>query len=135
MLIEDNLLSIFKVFFKDRQNWRFVTDKQKQDYFFIFNRYLSKKYLKQAKLLNNKNIDKVSAMNIWFNFLKNEPYPNWFWSKSTEKKEKEILTKSEYNELLKTFNIKSYDMDFLINEHPDFIKEEVDRIKKIQKQN
>ena len=75
MKVEDNLLSMFKVLFTERSKWDFVTDKQKEDYFFILNRYLSKRYLKQAKLLNSKFIDKVSGMNIWFHFLKNEPYP------------------------------------------------------------
>lgn len=131
-MVEDNLLSMFKVLFTERNKWEFVTDKQKTDYFFILNRYLSKKFLKQAKLLNNKNIDKVSAMNIWFLFLKKEPYPNWFWSKSD--KSVKTITKPRYNQLLEIFKISNDDMDFLINEHPDFIKEELKRIEKIEKQ-
>lgn len=134
MIVEDNLLSMFKVIFSERHKWEYVTDKQKEDYFFILNRYLSKKYLVKSKLINNKYIDKVSGMNIWFHFLKNEPYPKWFWSKSNKEKTKNLLTNSEYKDLRFKFKITKEDMDFLIEEHPDFIKEEINRLKKIQKQ-
>ena len=134
MKVEDNLLSMFKVLFTERSKWDFVTDKQKEDYFFILNRYLSKRYLKQAKLLNSKFIDKVSGMNIWFHFLKNEPYPKWFWEKSKKEKVKNLLTNSEYKELRYKLKISKEDMDYLISEHPDFIKEENNRLKKLQKQ-
>lgn len=134
MIVEDNLLSIFKVLFSERHKWEFVTDKQKEEYFFILNRYLSKKYLKQAKLFNDKSINKVSGMNIWFHFLKNEPYPKWFWTKSNKEKLKKLLTNSEYNDLRCKLKISKEDMDFLINDHPDFIKEEIKRVRKLQKQ-
>ena len=134
MTVGDNLLSIFKVLFSERHKWEFVTDKQKEDYFFIMNRYLSKKYLSKSKLINNKLIDKVSGMNIWFHFLKNEPYPKWFWSKSNKEKVKKLLTNKEYNDLRFKLKISEEDMDFLIKEHPYFIKDEINRFKKIQKQ-
>lgn len=134
MLVDNNFLSIFKVLFSERHKWEYVTDKQKEEFFFIINRHLAKKYLMQAKLLNSKSIDKVSAMNTWFKFLEKEPYPNWFWSKSDIKKDKTLLTKSEYNTLRMKLKISEENMDFLIDNHIDFIKEENDKIKKLEKQ-
>jgi len=134
MQVDNNFLSIFKVLFNERYKWEYVTDKQKEEFFFIVNRHLSKKYLKQSKLLNSKTINKVSAMNIWFKFLENEPYPNWFWSKSSVKKPKGLLTKPEYNKIRLKLKISEDDMNFLIEEHPDFIKEENKNMKKLEKQ-
>ena len=94
--IDDNLLSVFNTMFKKRDDWRFLTDKQKDTYFFIINRNLSKRYTEQAQLLNLKNIDKVVGMELWYQFMKTEPYPKFFFSKS-DTKDKYVLTKKEYN--------------------------------------
>ena len=123
-MIEDNLLSIVKCLFSNRKDWIYVTDEQKEEYFFIVNRFLSKKYPEKSQLLNIKSINKVSSMNIWFHFMKGEPYPTFFWSKSP-KIEKE-LSDADFKLLFSKLGLnKREDLNFLINKYPDLIKEEL----------
>lgn len=78
------LIDVFNAMIK-RGNWEAITEDDKNKNFFIFNRYFSKKYVEQAQLLNLKNIDKVVGMELWYQFMKNEPYPKFFFSKSDTK--------------------------------------------------
>lgn len=124
------LVKVFNGMF--RGGWNKVTDIDKTECFFIFNRFFSKKYTSQSIILNNKNIDKVMAMDIWYEFMKTQPYPSWFWSKS-EKSEKEKVTNKEFLILKKRFNLKDDDIKYLIDKYFDIIKEELDFIKKLEK--
>jgi hypothetical protein len=134
MEIEDNLLAISNVIFRNRENWKFVTDEQKLKWFFIINRNLSKKFPEKAQLLNLKSIDKITAMNLWYQFMLNQPYPNWFWSKSDKGDNSEISDK-DYKIILQRLKIKDIDLDYLIKNHINFIKEELIYIKKQINQN
>jgi hypothetical protein len=129
MEIEDNLLAISNVIFRNRENWKFVTDEQKLKWFFIINRNLSKKFPEKAQLLNLKSIDKITAMNLWYQFMLNQPYPNWFWSKS-DKGDKSEISDKDYKIILQRLKIKDIDLDYLIKNHINFIKEELIYIKK-----
>lgn len=115
-----------------KKDWNKIPDEEKESCFFIFNRYFSKKYPKQAQLLNLKTIDKVSAMNIWYNFMLDKPYPKWFWSKSPAIK-KNKLPKKDFELLLKRLLIKESDLDYLIENNFDFIKEEIKYWKSLEK--
>ena len=123
-VVQDNLLEISKVFFSGHHNWNLVTDEQKNTYFFIFNRYFSKKYPHLSQLLNDKTIDKSIGMDLWYNFMKSKPYPQWFWSKSkkiSDTDDSEIILE----ELRVTHNLKPQEFDFLIENFPDKIDEEI----------
>jgi hypothetical protein len=131
--IEDNLLAITNAMFRNKTDWQYVTDEQKEKWFFIINRNFSKKYPDKAQLLNLKTIDKVTSLNLWYNFMLDKPYPSWFWSKG-ETGEKPKVSDKEFKLLLKRLEIKDLDLNFLIDKHFDFIKEELTYIKKIQEQ-
>lgn len=133
MEIEDNLLSISNVLFKNRDNWKYVTEQQKEKWFFIFNRYFSKKYPNISQLLNDKLQDKIAGMDLWFYFMANQPYPKWFWSKSEKEKDKSELTDKEIKELLFNFQITRDELQVLINWYPDLIKEELKYYKDVSK--
>jgi len=133
MEIEDNLLAVANAMFKNRNNWIFVSTKQKEKWFFIINRNFSKKYTQKAQLLNLKTIDKATAMDLWFHFMKTQPFPKFFFSKS-DTKDKSVLTKKEYKMLLVSLKIKPDDLDYLIEKHFDFIKEELSFLVKLYKQ-
>lgn len=131
--IDDNLLSVFNAMFKERENWIFLTDKQKNTYFFIINRNLSKKYPEKAQLLNLKTIDKVAAMDLWYYFMLDKPYPKWFWSKSEKKGDKPKVTEKDFKLLIKKLKIKEKDLIYLIENHFDWIKEELKYYKDLEK--
>lgn len=130
--IDDNLLAITNTIFRNKSDWKWVTDEQKETYFFIINRMMSKKYPTKSQLFNIKNIDKISCMNLWYQFMLDKPYPKWFWSKS--KKESSKISEKDYKLLLSKLKIKDLDLDYLIEKHPDFIKEELKYYKDLQKQ-
>lgn len=123
------LIDVFKAMMR-RGSWDKITVEEKEKNFFIFNRYFSKMYPEQAQLLNLKNIDKVIGMELWYQFMKTEPYPDWFWSKS-EKSDKPILAPKDYKMLLVSLKIKPDDLDYLIEKHFDFVKEELSYLKKV----
>ncbi len=126
------ITDIARAIFQKRSEWSNITDEDKIKWFFIFNRYFSKIYPDKAQLLNLKNIDKVMAMDIWYHFMKTEPYPDNFWSK-TPKVEKDIPDK-DWKMLKKHLKVKEEDLDYLINKFPDFIKEELSYSKKLEKE-
>jgi hypothetical protein len=128
------LIDVAKAIFTNKNNWKNISDEDKERFFFIFNRYFAKKYPEKSQLLNLKVIDKVSALDLWYHFMLNKPYPNWFWSKS-EKVEKSDISEKEYKLLLLNLKIKDIDLDYLIQHHIDFIKEELKYYKDLEKNN
>jgi hypothetical protein len=92
---------------------------------------MSKKYSTKAQLFNIKNIDKVSSMNLWYQFMLDKPYPKWFWSKS--KKENSSISEKDFKLLISKLKIKDLDLYYLIEKHFDFIKEELNYYKSLEK--
>lgn len=126
------LIDVVNAIFKKRENWNDITDEDKQKNFFIINRYFSKIYPDKSQLLNSKNIDKIMAMDTWYYFMANEPYPKEFWSKS-EKVTSELSDK-EFKMLIKHLGIKKEDIEYLLVNYPDFLKEELEYLKKREKE-
>lgn len=133
MVIDNNILAISKCMFQNRKDWIHVTDEQKKQFFFIFNRYFSKKYPKESQMLNLKEMDGVVGMDIWFHFMEGKPYPNWFWSKSEKAKQDSLLNEKEINLLMSRFNLKFEELDLLILYHLDEVKEELKYLKELEK--
>lgn len=129
MVIESNLLAIFNAMTKNRNLWSQVTEKQKEDFFFIINRMMSKKYPFLSQSLNTKGQDPVVGMDIWFSFFEGKPYPSWFWSKSTDSSKKD----KERSKLLEYFDIKEEELQLLENFHSDELEEELKYIKNSNK--
>lgn len=125
------LIDVANAMFKNKKDWDNITDEDKEKFFFIFNRYFSKMYPEKSQLLNLKNINKVSSMDLWYYFMLNKPYPKWFWSKSP--KEKPIIPDKDFKLLMRKFNLKDLDVEYLIDNHFDFIKEELKYFKDVEK--
>ncbi len=115
-----------------KTGWDKVPDSEKEACFFIFNRYFSKRYPDKSQLLNLKIIDKVSAMNIWNSFMSDKPYPSWFWGKV--EKDKPKIPKKDFDLLLRKLLLKPSDIEYLIDNHFDFIKEELKYLNSLEKQ-
>lgn len=133
MIIDNNILAISKCMFQNRKDWIHVTDEQKESFFFIFNRYFSKKYPQMAQLLNDKEMNKSVGMDLWFHFMESKPYPNWFWSKSPIVKDESIFTEKEIDLLLSKFGLKFEELNLLTTYHLDEVKEELKYIKDQEK--
>ena len=133
MTIENNILAISNVIFRDRDNWKFVTTEQKEQFAFIFTRFFSKKFPKHALCLNLKEQDKSVVMDMWFHHMKGKPYPQWFWSKSP-KFSKTDLDEKDFKLLMIKLNLnKEDDLVYLVENYPDIIDEELKYFKKKEK--
>lgn len=123
-MIEDNLLGISKIIFQNRKEWVNVSDEQKEKYFFIFNRFFSRKYPDLSYLINLKTMNKSEGMDLWFYFMEDKPYPKWFWSKKS-KKDKTYLN-PEIKSLMEMYDVfKDSDIEYLLVNFPDEINKEL----------
>lgn len=119
------LIDVANAMFKNRADWKNISDFDKERFAFIFNRYFSKRYTQYSQFLNIKLVDKVELLNLWFAFMSTKPYPNWFWSKS-EKKKDTSMDKSDFQLLFLKLNLnKIEDLEYLIEHYPDLIQEEL----------
>ncbi len=125
------LVDVANAMFKNKSDWFKITDEDKIKCFFIFNRYFSKMYPEKSQLLNLKSINKVTSMDLWYHFMLKEPYPNLFWSKS--KKVKPTISDKDFNLLIRKLNLKDLDVEYLIENHFDFIEEELKYYKDVEK--
>ena len=128
------IIDVANALFTNKEKWKDITSEDKEKFFFIFNRYFAKKYPDKAQLLNLKTIDKVSSFDLWYNFMLDKPYPKWFWSKS-EKQEKSQFSEADYKLLINRLKLKESDIDYLIENHLDLIKEELKYYKELEKNN
>jgi hypothetical protein len=127
------LIDVFNAMLKNKKDWVKITDEDKEKFSFIFNRYFSKKYTEQAAFMNLKGIDKVLVMDLWYKFMLTQPFPRWFWSKS-DKVDKPKITEKEFKMLTIKLKVKPDDINYLIDKHPELIKDELDYYKKLEKQ-
>jgi len=126
--IENNILELSKTMFTNKENWKWVTDEQKQQFFFIFNRYFSRRYPEFSQLLNDKSIDKSVGMDLWAYFIMDKPYPQWFWPKS-KKTTKSDKDDNHFEELLETFGLKEQELKFIMDNYPDEVNDEINYLK------
>lgn len=124
--------TIVDTLFQNKRGWTDITNKEKENFFFIFNRYMSKKYPRQAQFFNDKYIDKATAFDIWFNFFSTEVRtPYWFWKGATKKKDPEIKDW----QLVRDFHEMGLNDIYLLCEmFPKEFKEEIKRITLINKE-
>ena len=119
------LIDVANAMFRNKKDWENITDLDKEKFFFIFNRYFSKKYTTKSQLLNNKNVDKSTSLDLWYYFMLDKPYPNWFWSKSP-KFEKSDIPDSDFKLLFLKLGLnKEQDLIYLLDNYPDLIQEEL----------
>jgi hypothetical protein len=127
MKVESNILELSKAMFNNKTNWQFVTDEQKEAFFFIFNRYFSKRYPEFAQLLNDKTINKSVGLDLWAYFMLDKPYPQWFWDK--DKQKKSTKSNSIDEEFRQYLNLKQEEIDLLKTHHPETYEEEINYFK------
>ena len=116
-----SLTEIVNCLFNNRRSYSSISNEDKELYYFIINRYLSKFWPKKALELNTKGMDKSLCLDIWFMFLQNEAYPKDLWHKG--KISKFDMKKKDIYNICKNNDIKSDDVFFLKKYYPELIKQ------------
>jgi hypothetical protein len=124
-MAQKTILQVANAIFKNPNDWKQIEDSDKKTYFFIFNRYMSKKYPEEAQFLNDKLQDEIAGMNLIHAFLSRKPYPRWFWSKSEKKAEKKSYSVKEISELKNRFDLIDAELEILTMYHQAEVKEEL----------
>jgi hypothetical protein len=136
-----DFITLSNIIFKDKSKFKYVTPDEKEDNFFILNRKFAFKYLKQAQFFNNKNIDKSSAVDIWFNFFYKitNGTPQWWWkTKSNSKnvnKIKSIFSNTDIKLVKEFYSMTDNDVKFLSSYFQEDLKKDISRIKKFDNGN
>lgn len=131
-----DFITLANIIFKDKDKYNFVSDEEKENCFFVLNRKFAFKYSKQAQFFNNKNINKASAIDLWYQifYKTTNGTPQWWWK---TKQQTKIKPKSEFNnadlKLVKEhYNITDNDVNFLVKFYSDKLKEDIKRLKKFE---
>jgi hypothetical protein len=102
----------------------------------MLNRKFAYKDIKKAQFFNNKNIDKPSSIDIWFNIFKNSTsIPSWYWQTKTQNKPrtKQTFKKEDIEDIKERYNLKDKDIDFLILYYEEELKDKIKKIKKFKR--
>jgi hypothetical protein len=86
-----NLSEFVKILFKNKRDYPYLEHPEKEAQFFIFNRFMARRYPENANILNRRGIDKSFAADIWFDYHRSyTAIPTWFYPrpgrKTAEKK-------------------------------------------------
>jgi len=119
---------------RNKSDWKKLTNEDKEANFFIINRKFAVKYLKQAQFFNNKSVDRVSAMDVWYLFFRNaKGTPWWYWAKSNApKKAKKKISGPDSQLLMERFDLNENDYDFLYDHHLEDLQYELKKIKRFE---
>lgn len=119
-----NFIDIVDSIFVNRQKYKYVTDDEKINNFFIINRKFSRKYPHISNFFNDKNIDKASALDKWFDFFEGQNrIPTWYWGSKKQKSKNDIIGMEISSEI----GVTKDDIKFLNKYYIDDIKKEVKR--------
>lgn len=133
-----DFITLANIIFKDKDKYKFVSDEEKENNFFMLNRKFAFKYLKQSQFFNNKNINKASAIDIWYQvfYKTTNGTPLWWWNTSKSKKEKnkeKEINKNDIKLIKEYYNISDRDINFLIKFYNDKLLDDIKRIKKFER--
>ena len=129
-----DFITLANIIFKDKDKYEFVSDEEKENNFFVLNRKFAYKYLKQAKFFNNKDIDKPSAIDIWYQifYKTTNGTPQWWWKTKQQAKPKSEFNNAEIKMVKQFYKFTDKDINFLIKYYPDKLREDIKRIKKFK---
>lgn len=132
-----DLKHVVDYIFKEKHNYKNLSDEDKEKFFFIINRKFARKYPKHAQFFNQKGFDRASALDIWYNFFIKERtlnIPDWYWFKiNSTKKDKSILNKEEVEYFMNIYDITENDLYYIEKNYIDDLKNEIKKFKKFNK--
>lgn len=128
-----NMTEIVNALFKDRSKWKQASLEDKEKFFFIINRNLSKIWPEYSHKWNNKGVDTTLALDVWFWWLSDKVRNKWggvdysllkrFWAKA-DKCDKEGISLKDKEELAQYMEISMNDLDYMIKFHSDVVNDE-----------
>jgi hypothetical protein len=127
-----DFIQVVDLIFKNRSKYKVLSDEDKINTFFMVNRKFAVKYIKEAEFLNNKFIDKASALDTWYNYFSDaRGIPGWYWSKSTKEKEKiKKIPSADKQDFIDRNDLNENDYNFLEKHFKEEVEEEIKKIKK-----
>lgn len=131
-----DFITLSNIIFKDKDKYKYVTDEEKENNFFMLNRKFSIKFLKQAQFFNNKNVNKSSAIDVWYQvfYKTTNGTPSWWWlTKQTKINPKSDFVNSDLKLIKEYYDLNDTDIKFLIANFKDKLKDDIKRIKKFDK--
>jgi hypothetical protein len=134
-----DFITLAKIIFGDidKNKYQYISDEEKDASFFMLNRKYAYFDIKKSQFFNNKNMNRASAMDVWYQiFYKLKGTPQWWWKTSQKANPK---AKSEFSnvdiKLIKEYyDLKDNDVKFLIKFYSDKLKEDIKRLKKFKKE-
>lgn len=137
-MVKVDFVTLANIIFKDKDKYKFISDEEKEDTFFMLNRKFAYKDLKKAQFFNNKNIHRASSIDIWYKIFYNTTNgtPQWWWQ---TKQQPKIKVKPEFNNndlsfIKDYYELKDIDIDFLIKYYNEDLKNDIKRLKKFNKE-
>ena len=127
-------MEIVNRIFVNKEGYSEITDEDKIAAFFKINRKFSKQFPEIANKFNHKNIDKASAIDLWFDHFSNErKIPQWYWDpKDKVRVTKATKKKSNYTLIKEREDLDAKDMEFLEKYFEDDLKKEMKKINKFE---
>ena len=126
---------IVDMVFKKKNEYKKLSDEDKEKNFFIINRKFARGFPTHAQFFNNKSIDKSNALDVWYQFFikkRTTDIPSWYRFKQTNKREKSLITKDDVQFLIEFYDIKERDVNFLLEHYPDEVIEEIKKYHKFE---
>ena len=76
-----DFITLANIIFKNKDKYKFVSDEEKEESFFKLNRKFAFKDIKKAQFFNNKNIDRASSIDVWYQifYKTTNGTPSWWW--------------------------------------------------------
>lgn len=139
MAAKRDFIFVVDSIFKNKFNFSTLTEEEKESTFFIINRKFSVYKPKLSNYFNFEHIDKVSALDVWYQHFIDENInniPGWYWQTNSTKKvetESNDFTKKEI-ELFTKYNdhFTQNDIKFLLKYYKDDVKAELKKLKKFE---
>jgi len=127
-------ITLANIIFKDKDKYKFISDEEKENNFFALNRKFAFKYIKQAQFFNNKNIDRASTLDIWFQifYKTTKGTPAWWWKTKQTPKNKSEFNSKDLKLIKEHYDITDKDIEFLIKFYNEKLKNDIKRLKKFQ---
>lgn len=151
---ESPIAKAMRLMIEDREDYQFLTDKEKEDALFIVNRFMSKYYPEISSFLNLKYVPKSILLDIWFLQMKNgifkggngdrnrdliKSVPFWFWQRpkkaDTVKRSWTKMSNKDIKMILDNNpDMTEADLEIIATQNPDAVDFELKYLQKLDKQ-